>query len=51
MNTDTNKLPDGWSKRYTPEGKPYYQNNITKSTQWECPIKQQSPGLIAIQFC
>ena len=30
-------LPEGWQKVYTPEGKPYYQNNITKKTQWEPP--------------
>ena len=30
-------LPEGWQKVYTPEGKPYYQNNITKKTQWESP--------------
>eukprot|EP01084_Bolivina_argentea_P274126 467168_1 len=33
-------LPNGWSKHYTSEGKPYYQNNNTKITQWNAPTIQ-----------
>mmetsp|Transcript_15060 Transcript_15060/g.23579 ORF Transcript_15060/g.23579 Transcript_15060/m.23579 type:complete len:207 (-) Transcript_15060:381-1001(-) len=30
-------LPAGWSKAYTNDGKLYYKNDVTKSTQWEHP--------------
>ena len=36
-------LPDGWSKVLTSDGKPYYQNSITKKTQW---IKPSTDNLL-----
>eukprot|EP00903_Cladosiphon_okamuranus_P005757 g5709.t2 len=30
-------LPEGWMELKTPEGKLYYQNSITKTTQWARP--------------
>ena len=33
----TASLPDGWIQLLSPDGKVYYQNNITKTTQWERP--------------
>ena len=30
-------LPAGWRMVYTEDGKPYYQNDITKETQWNPP--------------
>ena len=30
-------LPIGWEEAHNPEGRNYYQNHITKSTQWEDP--------------
>mmetsp|Transcript_1740 Transcript_1740/g.1458 ORF Transcript_1740/g.1458 Transcript_1740/m.1458 type:complete len:380 (+) Transcript_1740:62-1201(+) len=35
---DNEKLPYGWSKAMTEDGKVYYQNNVTKQTQWEKPM-------------
>ena len=35
-NSNSN-LPDGWEMRTTPEGKVYYVNHITKTTQWDRP--------------
>eukprot|EP01083_Nonionella_stella_P109703 320159_1 len=37
--TDESKaLPKEWSKLHTEDGRVYYQNDITKHTQWDCPI-------------
>lgn len=30
-------LPPGWDVRWTPSGKPYYTDNLTKTTQWNRP--------------
>ena len=35
--TGDNGLPPGWKQRRTQDGKEYYQNDITKQTQWERP--------------
>eukprot|EP01084_Bolivina_argentea_P047179 86924_1 len=35
--TDATPLPQGWSVRYTPDGKPFYQNDTIKTTQWHHP--------------
>eukprot|EP01084_Bolivina_argentea_P034555 63987_1 len=41
-NDDNNEsLPDGWSQAYTDDGRVYYQNDVTKQTQWEPPPKQE----------
>eukprot|EP00752_Nemacystus_decipiens_P003934 g3602.t1 len=34
---DVNALPEGWMELKTPEGKVYYQNSISKTTQWARP--------------
>ncbi|GJQ81715.1 hypothetical protein Trydic_g9156 [Trypoxylus dichotomus] len=35
--TDNNELPHGWEERRTDNGRPYYVNHVTKSTQWIKP--------------
>lgn len=30
-------MPEGWEERKTPNGRVYYVNHVTKSTQWERP--------------
>ena len=40
-NEDT--LSHGWGVAYTPDNKPYYQNEITKETQWERPTSTEEP--------
>lgn len=35
--TDNDELPHGWEERRTDNGRPYYVNHITKSTQWIKP--------------
>lgn len=30
-------LPEGWDEARTPEGRLYYKNHATKTTQWEHP--------------
>ena len=30
-------LPTGWTLKYTKDGRKYYQNNSTKTTQWNHP--------------
>jgi len=36
-------LPPGWKTLYTPEGKPYYLNEATNTTQWEKPAPPVQP--------
>eukprot|EP01084_Bolivina_argentea_P054656 100231_1 len=36
----TDILPPNWSILYTPDRQPYYQNSVTKITQWERPSIQ-----------
>ncbi|XP_017779182.1 PREDICTED: E3 ubiquitin-protein ligase SMURF2 [Nicrophorus vespilloides] len=36
--TDNEELPPGWEERRTANGRPYYVNHITKTTQWFKPI-------------
>jgi len=43
--SNNNQLPSGWEELYTADGKVYYQNNITKQTQWERPIIPNSDQL------
>jgi atrophin-1 interacting protein 5 (WW domain-containing E3 ubiquitin protein ligase 1) len=33
-------LPDGWEKRYDPNGRVYFVNHKNKTTQWEDPRTQ-----------
>eukprot|EP01084_Bolivina_argentea_P196265 336470_1 len=35
------KLPLGWVKNFTPEGKPYYQNLVTQDLQWDPPVEDE----------
>ena len=35
--TATTDLPPGWEQRETADGKLYYANHITRTTQWEPP--------------
>merc|ERR1712228_47140 len=37
-NIDPPLLPNGWRMMRLPDGKPYYQNDITKQTQWDRPV-------------
>ena len=30
-------LPEGWEDRRTPNGRVYYVNHVTKTTQWSRP--------------
>lgn len=35
-------LPDGWEDRRTPDGRVYYVNHVTKTTQWSRPTQAAS---------
>lgn len=35
-------LPEGWEERRTPEGRLYYVNHTTKTTQWSRPTANQN---------
>lgn len=35
-------LPDGWEDRRTPDGRVYYVNHVTKTTQWSRPTQPAS---------
>ncbi|KAL5273487.1 SMURF2 family protein [Megaselia abdita] len=35
-------LPEGWEERRTPEGRLYYVNHTTKTTQWNRPTANQN---------
>eukprot|EP01084_Bolivina_argentea_P001251 2303_1 len=37
------QLPSGWVKKFHVDGRIYYQNNITKQTQWNKPTVEQLP--------
>eukprot|EP01083_Nonionella_stella_P174389 604371_1 len=41
-------LPTDWIEMHTPDGRPFYQNNITKQTQWDKPKAAPPPDSIAI---
>jgi len=43
--TTVQPLPAGWRGRVSPDGRIYYQNDITKRTQWEAPSRDQPPRL------
>jgi ubiquitin thioesterase protein OTUB1 len=38
------ELPDGWEMRFTSEGRAFYANLLTKTTQWERPLPPLPPG-------
>lgn len=35
-------MPDGWEERKTTNGRVYYVNHVTKSTQWDRPTQSAS---------
>jgi len=37
-------LPEGWDEARTPEGRVYYKNHHSKTTQWERPRNESSEG-------
>jgi E3 ubiquitin-protein ligase NEDD4 len=37
--TGTNAIAPGWEERQDYNGRTYYVNHITRSTQWERPIE------------
>ena len=41
--SDGTRLPTGWEKRSTPEGKPYYVNHNERTTTWALP--QEDPNI------
>eukprot|EP01083_Nonionella_stella_P169483 574795_1 len=43
-----NTLPPGWRRVSTPDGKTYYQNDVTKQTQWSPPAAV-APTVIVYQ--
>eukprot|EP01084_Bolivina_argentea_P193295 331649_1 len=43
ITNNNNEIPKGWIKCYTPDGKIYYQNNVTQVTQWEIPTQPAEP--------
>ncbi|KAF6779857.1 hypothetical protein AHF37_00750, partial [Paragonimus kellicotti] len=36
-------LPDGWEQRRDPQGRPYFVNHVSRTTQWEDPRVQGNP--------
>ncbi|XP_068144787.1 LOW QUALITY PROTEIN: E3 ubiquitin-protein ligase Smurf1 [Drosophila tropicalis] len=41
--SEDNNLPEGWEERRTDNGRFYYVNHATKSTQWDRPRRTTSP--------
>ncbi|XP_055838809.1 E3 ubiquitin-protein ligase Smurf1 isoform X2 [Episyrphus balteatus] len=44
-NSSENSLPDAWEERRTPNGRVYYVNHSTKSTQWDRPTHSENVQL------
>ncbi len=42
--TATEDLPEGWEERRSANGRPYYVNHRTKSTQWQRPSVRLGNG-------
>lgn len=40
--TRQSPLPDGWEDRRTPDGRVYYVNHVTRTTQWSRPTQPAS---------
>nr|CAI5838432.1 unnamed protein product [Callosobruchus analis] len=45
LNEGCDDLPAGWEERRTPNGRPYYVNHVTRSTQWVKPSMAKVRGL------
>ncbi|XP_055706386.1 E3 ubiquitin-protein ligase Smurf1 isoform X2 [Phlebotomus papatasi] len=43
------ELPEGWELRKTLQGRVYYVNHVTKSTQWDRPTAPATNGTVAVQ--
>ena len=39
ISTSTDGLPEGWEKRRTPQGREYFINHYTHTTQWNKPLR------------
>ncbi|XP_055917244.1 E3 ubiquitin-protein ligase SMURF2 [Eupeodes corollae] len=44
-NSSESNLPDAWEERRTPNGRVYYVNHSTKSTQWDRPTHSENAQL------
>eukprot|EP00053_Salpingoeca_punica_P016777 m.159588 g.159588 ORF g.159588 m.159588 type:complete len:1052 (+) comp17043_c0_seq1:343-3498(+) len=44
LNDGKGPLPAGWEMRMTAEGRTYYVNHISRTTQWEDPRRPLPPG-------
>ncbi|CAH2002554.1 unnamed protein product [Acanthoscelides obtectus] len=45
LNETCDDLPAGWEERRTPNGRPYYVNHLTRSTQWVKPSMAKVRGV------
>lgn len=43
MVVSSENLPDGWEERKTNNGRSYFVNHVTKSTQWDRPTPTTTP--------
>ncbi|XP_014261551.1 E3 ubiquitin-protein ligase SMURF2 [Cimex lectularius] len=43
-NESSQELPSGWEERRTPEGRLFYVNHRTETTQWTLPTAERSGG-------
>uniref|UniRef100_A0A182FVK6 HECT-type E3 ubiquitin transferase n=1 Tax=Anopheles albimanus TaxID=7167 RepID=A0A182FVK6_ANOAL len=44
IDTEQQHLPQGWEERTTPNGRSYYVNHLTKTTQWLRPTEPAGGG-------
>jgi len=36
------RLPVGWERKMTADGRPYYIDHVHKRTQWDAPVQHMS---------
>ncbi|CAF0969391.1 unnamed protein product [Adineta ricciae] len=41
-NTNESPLPEGWQRMFDNQGRPYYINHLSKTTQWEDPRQMEN---------
>lgn len=41
------RIPEGWEDRRTPDGRVYYVNHVTRTTQWSRPTQPASASQVA----